>query len=341
MNDIPYKKYLDDALLSAETDAERMADLVDWLPENIIDAHAHCNLAEHVLEISPEIYNHPISTFPSFSLEESYAVIAKLYPGKKVSTLRFPNAWRGIDHRAANEYLLSNTRENDRVAIYGIPTDEEYTLRMMAREGFVALKCYPAFLKPVAESIYQYFTPRILEEAEKRGIPIILHLPRLITECTDDLVNLLNDFPDLTVVLAHLGLPLIPAHGLDVAYREIAKYGQVFMDTSIVPSAEVVRIAIAEFGPDRILYGSDEPLNLIRAKAYEHPSLGQRFATEYPYHWARPKEQAIYGHLANGAVSLHWQTIEAIRTAMEGLFPTDALEDAKRKVFYGNAKRVF
>jgi len=318
-----------------------MLDILAWLPEEIIDVHTHCNLSEHVLEISQEIYNHPISTFPSFTLEDSYEMVRRMYPGKRVRTIRFANAWKGIDHKAANDYLARNSRSGDSVALYGIPTEEEYTIDMLASGRFAALKCYPAFLNPPAQKIYQYFTPAILREAEKMRIPIFLHLPSIITDCVDDLKNLLSDFPDLTVILAHLGLPLLPVPGLQKAYVEIAKCRRVFMDTSIVPSSEVMEIAISEFGPDRILYGSDEPLNLIRAKAYDNPLLGQRFATEYPYHWVCPEERAQYGYLAKGCLSLHCQTLEALRTALEKLFFQSYLAEAKEMIFFANAIKVF
>lgn len=341
MDTVTTRKYLQDALSAVQKEAESMSGTLAWLPEEIIDVHAHCNLPEHVLEISQEIYNHPISTFPSFTLEDSHEMIRRMYPGKRVRTIRFANAWKGIDHKAANDYLVRESTSVDRVALYGIPTDEEYTINALASGRFAALKCYPAFLNPPAQKIYQYFTPVILRETERMGIPIILHLPSIITGCVDDLKNLLSDFPHLVVILAHLGLPLLPAPGLQNAYAEVAKCRRVFMDTSIVPSAEVMEIAISEFGPDRILYGSDEPLNLIRAKAYENPLLGQRFAVEYPYHWVCPEEQARYGYLAKGCTSLHWQTLEALRTALEKLFSQGFLAKAKEMIFYANAKKVF
>ena len=167
MDTIPNRKYFAEAMVATEKEAELMSENLAWMPENIIDAHAHCNLPEHVIEISPEVYHHPISTFPSFTLEDSYETIGSLYPGKKVSTLRFANAWKGIDHKAANDYLVCKNRSGDVVALYGIPTEEGYTTEMLASGKFVALKCYPAFLSPPAQKIYQYFTPVILRQAER------------------------------------------------------------------------------------------------------------------------------------------------------------------------------
>ena len=55
------------------TDKEKklIREFEEWLPDVIIDCHAHCNLPEHVSSIDQRAYNHMLSTYPSFSLEES------------------------------------------------------------------------------------------------------------------------------------------------------------------------------------------------------------------------------------------------------------------------------
>ena len=57
------------ALTGKEQDLVR--EFQEWLPDTIIDCHAHCNLPEHVRSIDERAYNHMLSTFPSFSLAES------------------------------------------------------------------------------------------------------------------------------------------------------------------------------------------------------------------------------------------------------------------------------
>lgn len=291
--------------------------LMNWLPPDIIDAHSHSNLPEHVGVLPERVQNHMMSTFPSLTLEESIALKAIFFPGKKVRTLRFASAFQGIDHVAANEYLLRNSPVEDRVALYVLPDNIEYTIKMMEEERVSALKAYYLYFDPPATTIYQYFPREVLEEAQARGIPVILHLPRLITLCGDELAQVLKDFPQLRIVLAHLGLPHLMVPGLEAAYERFSSYENLFMDTSMIPSSEVVELALRKFGTERIMYGSDEPLNLIRAATYPNPAKGQRLVSEYPYHWVDREEQATYARFAIDVMHTHWQAIHAIRVAWD------------------------
>src|SRR5947209_17806151 len=108
------------------------------------------------------------------------------------------------------------------------------------------------------------------------------------------------------------------------------------MDTAMIPSAEVIELAISTFGIERIMFGSDEPLNMIRSVVYDNPVLGQRLATEYRYHWVDPEEHTKYKYIAYGAVHTHWQALEALKAALHKLSPS-LQEAAKRLIFHDTA----
>ena len=306
----------------------------EWLPECIIDCHAHCNLPEHVLSIDDRSYHHMLSTFPSFSLVESRHWHGLFYPGKRLRTLRFPKTFRGIDHRRANLYLLEESLEGDRVALYGLPDDVPYTIDTLSHPRVSALKMYYSYLNPPATEVYQYFPPPVLEVAERLSIPIILHPPRVITKCIDQLLRLLQDFPALRVSVAHMGLTKCLVPGLREAYEQLARFESVVLDTSMVPSAEVILLGLQVFGLERVMFGSDEPLSLIRAATYEHPEFGQRLMTEYPYHWVNPSEQSSYRHLVPAGIThCHWQCMAAIKAALTQL--ADGMQvTAKQNLFH-------
>lgn len=340
MDGIDREAYLAYAFDLNDEERRLRADFAAWLPPTVIDCHAHANLPEHVSGMSARTRGHMLSTFPSFTLEESAHMHAELFPGVRVRSLRFPKTFRGIDHRAANAYLADKSSPDDRVALFGLPEDPAYTIAMLRSRRYSALKMYYAYLEPPATEIYQYFTPEILEEATALGVPVILHPPCVITRCMDDLRRLLRDFPRLNVVIAHLGLTKMPVPGLAEAYAELARNPLVRTDTSMVPSAEVVRMAIEAFGMERVLFGSDQPLCLIRATAYQHPALGQRLITEFPYHWVDREEHLAYRHLAEGVTHTLWSALGAIRGAVESL-PAGERERAKQRIFHDNARDVF
>lgn len=338
--EIDRNSYLVYARSLTEKEYNLIEEFEEWLPDRIIDCHAHCNISEHVRFISERAYGHMLSTFPSFSLEESMEWQLLLHPSKIIRSLRFPKTFRGIDHKAANSYLLKESNEQDRVAIYGLPDDLTYTIRMLQHTGVSALKMYYSYLEPPAIEIYQYFPKAVLDVAQEKNIPIILHTPKRITMCLDQILRLVEDFPYLRVCIAHLGLTKSVVPELEKAFVAIARYPQIYFDTALVPSTEVVAMALRIVGVNRIMYGSDEPLNLIRSVPYIHPQRGERIVTEYPYHWIDLAEYKQYKHLATGAVHAHWSALSAIKTAIS-TFPKKEWEVLKQKVFHDNAELFY
>ena len=323
-----------------EKEYKLLVSFQNWLPQDIIDCHAHSCQPENVHKIDDSLMKHMMTTFPVFTLDQSYTEQELLYPNKNIRTLRFAHAFRGIDHKSSNAFLLKNKKPFDAVALYGIPDDIDYTNSELRSGNYVGLKMYYQYFNPPSKVIYDFFKPEILEEAQNLDIPIILHLPKIVTECLNDVIQTVKDFPKLKIVLAHLGLPHYPIPGLFEAYKKLSKFEQIFMDTSLIPSLDVTYLAIKTFGINRIMYGSDEPYNLIKSKVYNNPDLGQRLITEYPYHWVDWDEHEKYKQYAVDIVHIHWQALSAIKASIEKM-PLRVQEDAKQKIFYSNAKELF
>lgn len=188
--------------------------------------------------------------------------------------------------------------------------------------------------------IYDFFRPEILEEAQALNIPIVLHLPKMIVSSLEDLLQVTKDFPKLRIVLAHLGLSVLPVSGLQEAFIALKSCDLISMDNSLNPSREVTQIALDTVGATRILYGSDEPLNLIRFTAYAHPEKGQRIVSDYPYHWVDKDEFDEYGHLAQNAIHSHWDNLLALQQCLETL-PGAQQQLAKDNIFHNNAASVY
>lgn len=331
---------MDNALDLNQRELEKVDEYADWLPPTIVNAHAHSNLPEHVIDLPQKTYNHMMSTFPSYSIEESKLIQKIFHPRTKIHTLRFAHAFKGIDHKAANSYLLANISDVDHAALYGLPDDINYTVKMLADPRVSALKMYYSYLEPNATRIYQIFKPEILSAAQEYGVPIILHPPKVINESVQDILLLKRDFPDLKVSIAHLGVTKFDIPGLQEAYNLLANNTDVMMDNALNPSVEVTTRALQTFGPERIMYGTDEPLNLLRSVSYTHPELGERITTSYLYHWQDPSEHTAYSPLAREAIHSHWITLDALKAAIETLPDGDQAE-AKELVFNTNAQNFF
>lgn len=334
------QEYLNHALTLTDSEKSKVHEYSEWLPSVIIDAHAHSNLPEHVIDMPEKAYNHMLSTFPSFSIAESQMVNDTLHPETQIRAIRFAKTFRGIAHKAANAYLLENSPEGDRVALFGLPEDVSYTNGMLHDPRVAGLKMYYSYLEPTATHIYEVFRPEILSVAEENSVPIILHVPKVITQSVGEVIQLKRDFPNLKVSIAHLGSSKFDIPGLQDAYDMLAEGTDVLMDTSLNPSEDVCARAIGTFGINRIMYGSDQPLDLLRSVPYVHADRGQRITTSYRYHWQDLEEFTEYTHLADGAVHSHWLCLDALRGAI-GRLPVEKQSAAKQAIFHDTAADFF
>jgi uncharacterized protein len=324
--------------LSREEERLRAA-LLDWMPSVVFDVHVHANGRHTVGELSDYGWKQVRSSFPTWSIRDSAAVRDFLYGSRTVRMLRFAQPYKGIDHAAANAYLLANRPPGDAVALCGLPDDTNYTVGELKSSRYVALKMYPHYFEPPATTILGYFTPETVE-AVPTGLPLILHLPRPLADCVDELLRFIERFPDTRIVLAHLGRQPTATTAARRAFRLISTIPTLAMDCSMASNVQIHRLALTELGPDRIIFGSDEPMNLLRYSEFQHPERGRRFISRHPYHWLEPEMYQRYRHLAKGAVLLHFAVIRALRNAISDVCPGDA-EQAADSVFRANALRWF
>ena len=77
-----------------------------------------------------------------------------------------------------------------------------------------------------------------------------------------DFVPLANAFPEVPLILSHLGCGWNGDRALQVRAIQKSKHGNVFTDTSSSNSirSNLIEWAVREIGAERILYGTDSPL---------------------------------------------------------------------------------
>jgi hypothetical protein len=332
--------YWHDSLTFYEEEKAKRDELMGWLPNNIFDCHAHCCLPGHIQNQSKMFFSYPASTFPYFSLDQSHSCHDLFYPGKKVVAMRFGLPVDGYDLYAQNEYLLSNSGEKDRAAAIGIPADLKYTRKMINDTRVRAIKIYPLQNLPPAIVIIDYFTPEILAEVQSANKTIVLHLPKPVWFCIEELIAICQSFPKLKIVLAHAGLCYLPDNRLEDALRSLAPFGNLYIDTAMVPSSEPISQAINILGAGRVLYGSDEPMSYARWVEFSHPTLGTRSMPRFRYHWVNDQTWSKYRHLAKNAIHNHWNTLSAIQKAVMSL-PKGIRKETKRNIFFDNASNLF
>lgn len=333
--EIPADSYFSASLALSDNESTRLQAALAVLPSNIIDAHTHAARDRDVRFLSRELLCHLVSTFPTYSLEMAAAAKRVLWPGKQVRSARMAHAVVGYDHTAINAYLKSEIPAGDFFIAFGLSSSPPQVERLLAQGGVAALKMYFHSVDPPHRTIMEVFPESVLRAAEAAHVPIILHLPTSLPDSIEEVSDIANRFPQLSIILAHLGghggHSFTPQH--PAAFRAIAELPTVCMDTALVLDRDLVNAAIEALGPDRILFGTDEPLSLIRATPFVHQHLGSRLFAPY-YHWSRDSDipEQVRHHVP---ILLHILMLEAITEAV------DHDQQSLQKIFHDNALRLF
>lgn len=342
-----FPSYFSHGLIPTEEEKEKRDELNVNLPDTVIDCHVHASTEDtfDVDTMNDHTWGHMISTYPVTTVEQSQQISDIMLPEITIQKLRFAHAFRGIDHSGVNEYLAANSPEQDRVALFGLhetAEEIEYTLAEMDRTVYNGLKMYYASGQEPVYDLYEYFPEQILAKAEQIGMPIILHLPRSVEQSIYEIVDISTNFPGLSIVLAHIGVTWIDHAGIDKVFDVVSSHDRIKVDTSGVADPGVVEKALRHFGPYRVLFGTDEPLNLLREQAYDNPALGPRIITDYPYHWVDTDEyNEFVGQVPTPTYS-HLQQIEAIVAALNVVSTNEAeKQKISQAIFYDNAKDVY
>lgn len=333
--DIPADRYYTAALTLSAGEGERLGAALAVLPERIVDAHAHVARCEDLQDLSADLLGHVVSTFPVYSLEMAEAAKRVLWHGKQVRSARMAHAVAGYRHAAINAYLRSDLPTGDFFIAFGLASSPSDVHGLLSGGGIAALKMYFRSVDPPLRTAVDVFPEPALRVAEAASVPILLHLPTSLPDGLEEVRDLATRHPLLPIILAHLGghggqtlTPQLPA-----AFRAIAELPTVYMDTAFVFDRDLLHAAVHALGPSRILFGTDEPLSLIRATGYVHPRLGPRlYAPEY--HWSTDDDPPAEV-TRRGRTLLHIEMLEAIIDA------TDGDQQILQAIFHDNALRLF
>ncbi len=262
----------------------------------IIDCHAHIGLKEHTpavfleemlqpffraagKEIPPEIYE---GIDPAAMMEEyRRAGVDKVFiygvsPREARLFGRDPSRRRTAAPHVPNEYVAEVHRQFPETTVpvmafnpaYEGAAIEESVERAVRELGAKALKLYPTYnhYRPDDRELCWPF----FDKAQELGVPVIVHQSWTTTvdapmefQRPAQLDAVGREFRDLTVVMAHFGVPWI-----DEAMCLVAKHDNFYVDLSfwtIVERPEIILMHLLRcpgYGCtyDRIMWGTDYPL---------------------------------------------------------------------------------
>jgi uncharacterized protein len=322
-----------------------------YLPEKMIDIHTHIWLKGHIGQMTAA----PARTvaWPSMvaadnSVEDLIQTYLILFPGKTVTPMVFSQVVPECDLQSGNEYV------RDCAAKHGFPSlmvmrpelDADEMEKSIKAKGFNGIKVYLTFSKayiPEKEiRIYDFVPHHQLEVLNRRGLILMLHIPR--DGRLGDPVNLEQlaeidrEYPDISVIIAHVGRAYCP-EDVKNAFEVLTKTNNLLFDISANTNPEVFEKLINFIGPKRILFGSDLPV--LRMRSGRICENG-RYINLVPkgFYGDVSKDlhmREIDGPDAQKLTFLLYEEIDAFRRASEkcGLDHKD-IED----IFYNNARRI-
>ena len=127
-------------------------------------------------------------------------------------------------------------------------------------KGFQGIKLNPLRHAFVADDTV---VDPVMEEAEKRRIPVFIHSGHPPYSLPWSIAFLAERFPQVKVVMIHMG----HGHGvyIDAALKMEKRYPNIYLEMSGMPMGVKIRQAYEEVGKNRIMFGTDFP--------FHHPSV--------------------------------------------------------------------
>ncbi|WP_158560774.1 aminotransferase class III-fold pyridoxal phosphate-dependent enzyme [Paenibacillus contaminans] len=317
-----------------EKDLQIREQLEGFVPGRIFDAHAHIWRVRDLNYSGESIWTEGGG---EMSADRWRASVEQLLGRRVQGGLLFPAPFKSCDLDGANRYLIEQLagETNSRGLILIAPgySDEQISLFLQNEKivGFKPYHCFSSRQVTADSEIVEFVPERFWQLADRHELVIMLHIVKdsamADPENQKQLRDLCSRYPKAKCVLAHAGRSFHAPHAYNV--KALRGLENVYFDMSAVCEAEAIAPVLYEFGPEKLMWGSDFPVSDIRGKAV---TVGDGFF------WMQ-KETLDWGHAAGRTepTLVGLESLRALKSAadMIGLNKTDI-----EHIFYDNAMRL-
>lgn len=247
-----------------------LEDLSSFLPEQIFDAHAHV--------FNTGNYNPPLSAFLSECPEITgihlwQQCMESVFGVKPKRGLFMPYPVAGCDIEKVNGFLIDqlNSFPESRGLLMVPMTDKmpPGVSMFMNHAQICGFKPYYMFGNepPVAQGSIRSFVPEwVWETADRENQMIMLHIVKDKALADEDNLQVIKEkckrYPGMKLVLAHAGRGFHAPNTLK-GITSLRGIQNVWFDMSGICETAPILAILQEFGPTRLLWGSDFPISQI------------------------------------------------------------------------------
>ncbi|HHH76613.1 MAG TPA: hypothetical protein ENL03_06280, partial [Phycisphaerae bacterium] len=269
-----------------------------------------------------------------------------VYPDRTVRCLAFGWPTLDMDLEKSNEYIRTEgpKRNWPTLTLLRPQWSAEQLAAELDHPGVVGVKPYYALIGQNPEtrdqfleaSIFDFLPHTALEVLNDRRAWVTLHVPKADRLGHPDNIAEVREirrrYPDIILVLPHFGRCYTLPHA-EEALSQLAGDPGLYFDCSAVLNPDVLRLAFETFGPQQILYGTDNPIFYMRGRRQWD---GRKYInrTSYPFHFntnrESPEIEATYTLFMYEALLAIRQTCEALNLTREQV----------EAIFCGNAERL-
>jgi predicted TIM-barrel fold metal-dependent hydrolase len=350
--------------LTLDLDAARYRDHVGlwgrelsaWVPDAIFDAHVHLGPPEVMGEIGPQRRRVPLCTFTHFRVAQLRAWHAQLFPRRRLTgTIAFPFPLREVAIAGANRYLIEVMVAAPDVRGFLLAHPTDLTPTQAAWDAALAVGARFSGVKPYFDllgksvfdcSMTEFIPDSLLRFMDAQRLVLMLHTSGngMGDAANQQFVRgVLEGFPGIKIVLAHMGRYLEPEEFSRFADSGLLEYPGLYLEMSSV-TVPAVYTRTLQHRPlwRRLLFGTDLPFGLITGMEAWSGRAGAIFVTRDDYPWTDAALQRASPVPLDRLTYNTYHVLDAFKTALDSLgLPPAEEATIKQAVFCTNAESLF
>jgi len=323
--------------------------LEGWLPARIVDAHVHIMHPRFQVETLTEELKRSywvMELMETQDAETAARCYRLLYPNREVTCLCFPIPSLGAEVEGANLDTAGEAHQRGWHSL--VVTRPTWVAEQIAwwldQPSVIGVKPYYCMLgysrtsrDTYAEaSIFDYLPHHQLEVLDQRRAWLTLHVPKVgrlgHPDNQREVRELRRRYPHVILVIAHLGRSYTLPHARE-ALPPLADDPGILFDISAVMNPDVLELALRTFGPERLIYGTDNPVFYLRGRQQWE---GTRYInrTSYPFMFNTRREAP---EIEAGYTLYMYEALAALKEACArlGIGP-----EGVNDILAGNADRL-